>query len=139
MPDITVFNLWTAPMTIPGGHYTAAIPIGGVVTFPVPEVDAYLEDSRVQSLVAGGYIRIEPAGIGAAYHASLVTYVGGGTSTTVNVPGVRATDIVVATLNASANATYVTKAVRTAADTVTITFAANPGAATTVGLVIYRP
>ena len=86
MPNITVFNLWPAPLTIPGGHYTSAIPIGGVVTFSVPEVDAYLEDSRVQDLIAGGYIRVEPSGTGAAYHIGQVTYAGGGTSTTTSQP-----------------------------------------------------
>jgi len=139
MPDITVFNLWTAPLTIPGGYYTAAIPIGGVVTFNVPETDAYLEDARVQELISGGYIRIEPSGIGTAYYTKQITYAGGGTSTTANVPGVRTTDVIIATLNASTVATYVTRARCTAADTVTIYFAANPGAATTVGLLIYRP
>jgi len=139
MPNITVYNLWTAPLTVPGGYYTAAIPIGGVVVFAVPETDEYIEDPRVQSLITGGYIRIEVAGSGAAYYVGQVSYSGGGTSTTVTVPGVLATDVITATLNASTVATYVTRARRTAPDTVTIYFAANPGASTTVGLLIYRP
>ena len=73
------------------------------------------------------------------FHTSSVAYGGGGTSTTATVYEVAATDVIQATLNASTNAVYVTKAARTAADTVTITFSADPGASTKVGLTIWRP
>ncbi len=72
------------------------------------------------------------------FHISQVSYGGGGTSTTASVPGVAATDVIHATLNASTNAVYVTKAVRTAANTITITFSGDPGAATTVALSVWR-
>lgn len=73
------------------------------------------------------------------FHVSQVSYGGGGTSTTATVYGAAATDVIQATLNAATNAVYVTRAERTAADTVTITFSADPGASTTVGLTVWRP
>lgn len=139
MPSVTVYNLHTAPLTIPGGFYTNAIPIQGSATFDVPDTDEFVTETRVAAEVAAGRIRIEYSGVGAAYHMSLVAYGGGGTTTTATVTGVAATDLVLATLNASTNAVYVEKAVRTAADTVTITFSADPGASTTVALLVYRP
>ena len=58
-------------------------------------------------------------------------YGGGGTSNAFVATGLVATDIVVATILASTNSVAITKAVPTA-DTLTITFSADPGAATTV-------
>lgn len=72
------------------------------------------------------------------FHTSQVSYGGGGTTTTATVRDIAATDIVQATLNASSNAVFVEKAIRTGVDTVTITFSANPGAATTVALTVWR-
>lgn len=73
------------------------------------------------------------------FHSSQVSYGGGGTSTTATVYDVAATDVIQATLNAATNAVYVTRAERTAADTITITFSADPGASTLVGLTVIRP
>jgi hypothetical protein len=73
------------------------------------------------------------------YHVSSVAYGGGATTTTATVKGVAATDAIQATLNAATNAVYVTKAERTAADTITITFSGDPGASTKVGLTVWRP
>lgn len=58
-------------------------------------------------------------------------YAGGGTSNAFVATGLVSTDIVVATILASTNAVSICKAVPTA-DTLTITFSADPGAATTV-------
>lgn len=58
-------------------------------------------------------------------------YGGGGTSNAYVATGLVATDIVVASILASTNAVSIAKVVPTA-DTLTITFSADPGAATTV-------
>lgn len=109
------------------------------------EIRAYALEAEA---VAGATVRVfllpqaqglDVGTVPVPYHVSLVSYGGGGTSTTATVLGVAATDAVQATLNASTNAVQVTKAVRTAADTVTITFSADPGAATTVALTVWRP
>ncbi len=138
MPSITVYNLYTSPLTIPGGYYIDAIAASGSATFDVPDVDEFAEETRIAAMVASGYIRLEYSSGGMVYNKQLVAYGGGATSTTATVKGILATDIVLATLNASTNAVYVTKAVRTAANTITITFSGDPGAATTVALVVYR-
>lgn len=58
-------------------------------------------------------------------------YAGGGTSNAFTATGLVSTDIVTASILASTNAVSICKAVPTA-DTLTITFSADPGAATTV-------
>lgn len=58
-------------------------------------------------------------------------YAGGGTSNAFTATGLAATDIVVASIKVSTNSVSITKAVPTA-NTLTITFSADPGAATTV-------
>lgn len=63
--------------------------------------------------------------------ATTAAYGGGGTSNAFVATGLVATDIVVATILASTNDVAIAKAVPTA-DTLTITFTADPGAATTV-------
>lgn len=138
MPSVTVYNLYTSPLTVPGGQYTSAIAVNGSATFDVDDVDEFAEETRIAAMVASGYIRLEFASGGMVYNKQLVSYGGGATSTTATVNGILATDIVLCTLNGSTNAVYVEKAVRTAANTITITFSADPGAATTVALVVYR-
>ena len=64
-------------------------------------------------------------------------YAGGGTSNAFTVTGVLSTDIVVSTVTASTNASYVVKAVPTT-NTITVTFSADPGAATTVAYHVAR-
>ena len=139
MPDITVYNLTSNLLTLPGGYYTSAVAAGAGVTFNVPDIDEFVEETRFAALLSGGSVRWEGSTGGMAYNQQLVAYGGGGTSTTATVVGVLATDLVFATLNASTNAVYVEKAVRTAANTVTITFSADPGASTTVALLTMRP
>jgi hypothetical protein len=56
---------------------------------------------------------------------------------TIAAAGVLATDVVVATLSAAANAVYVTKAVCTA-NTITVTLSGNGGAGTVVNYVVFR-
>jgi hypothetical protein len=63
--------------------------------------------------------------------ATTAAYAGGGTSNAFVATGLVSTDIVVATILASTNSVSICKAVPTA-DTLTITFSADPGAATTV-------
>jgi hypothetical protein len=139
MPNVTVYNLTANPLTLPGGHYTSIVAPGSHATFSVPDLDEYVESASFAAMVASGYLRWEAAGGGMVYNYQQVLYGGTGTSVDATVKGVAATDCVFATLNASSNAVYVTKAVRTAADTVTITFSADPGANTTVALMVFRP
>lgn len=63
--------------------------------------------------------------------ATTAAYAGGGTSNAFTATGLAATDIVVATILASTNSVSITKAVPTA-NVLTVTFSADPGAATTV-------
>lgn len=63
--------------------------------------------------------------------ATTAAYAGGGTSNAFVATGLAATDIVVATILASTNSVAITKAVPTL-NTLTVTFSADPGAATTV-------
>lgn len=64
-------------------------------------------------------------------------YGGGGTSNAFTVTGLAATDIVSAVIRASSNAVSIAKAVPTA-NTLTVTFSADPGAATTVDYIVAR-
>jgi len=64
-------------------------------------------------------------------------YGGGGTSNAFTVTGLLATDIVSAVIRTSTNAVAIAKAVPTA-NTLTITFTADPGAGTTVDYIIAR-
>lgn len=73
------------------------------------------------------------------YNALEAAWGGGGVSTTYTVKGIAATDIIQATMAACANAVSIQHAVRSAADTVTVTFTADPGAGTIVGLTVIRP
>ena len=108
------------------------------------EIRAYaLEAEAVAGATVQVFLLPQAQGLDAGsnpvpFHISQVSYGGGATTTTATVYGVAATDVIHATLNASTNAVYVTKAVRTAADTITITFSADPGAATTVALSVWR-
>jgi hypothetical protein len=63
----------------------------------------------------------------------------GGATDTLTIPDLQATDIVKATMNARTNAQRLILAQRTAADTLTLTWAADPGAGTEVSVVVFRP
>lgn len=72
-----------------------------------------------------------------ALAGTTTAYAGGGTSNAFTVTGLAATDIVSAVIRASTNAVSIAKAVPTA-NTLTVTFSADPGAATTVDYVAFR-
>lgn len=73
------------------------------------------------------------------YNALEAAWGGGGLRCRFTVKGIAATDIVQATMAACTNAVGVQHAVRSAEDTVTVTFTADPGAGTIVGLTVIRP
>lgn len=58
MPNISVKNLYTTPITIPGNYYTEAIAVGATVTFDVPDTDEFVGDSDVADMVSDGQIEI---------------------------------------------------------------------------------
>lgn len=89
---------------------------------------AYLKSASNLSDVASKLTSLTNLGI---KRATTATYGGGGTSNAFTATGLLSTDIVVATILTSANSVSVTKAVPTA-NTLTITFSADPGAGTTV-------
>lgn len=66
------------------------------------------------------------------------TYSGGGTSNAFTVAGVKSGDIVTATIATSSNNVSVTKAVA-GADTLTVSFSADPGSGTTVAYTVHTP
>jgi hypothetical protein len=79
---------------------------------------------------------IAPASI-IALAGTTGAYGGGGTSNAFTVTGLLSTDKVSAVIRASTNSVSITKAVPTA-DTLTITFSADPGAGTTVDYIVAR-
>ncbi|MES2133169.1 MAG: hypothetical protein V4506_12560, partial [Bacteroidota bacterium] len=95
-------------------------------------------------LVAGNVVkasgiagRIVDAGF-AVLANTTAAYGGGGTSNAFTATGLATTSIVMATILTSTNAVAIAKAVPTA-NTLTITFTADPGAATTVSWVAITP
>ena len=72
------------------------------------------------------------------YHVSQVSTGAGAGPITATVRGVLATDVMHATMNASSNPSYIVSVARTAADTVTIAYSADPGANTTIALMVWR-
>jgi len=67
------------------------------------------------------------------------TYAGGGTSTTFTIPGLLTTDIVFALIRTSTNSVSVTKVIPSAANTLSVTFSADPGAGTTLNFLACNP
>lgn len=65
-------------------------------------------------------------------------YAGGGTSNAFTATGLTAASIVTATISASTNAVSIAKAVPST-DTLTVTFSADPGAATKVNYIAFTP
>lgn len=59
MPNITVYNLHSGSITMPGGYYVSTIPAGGHATFDVRDSQEYIDRTSVQRLITKGYIRIE--------------------------------------------------------------------------------
>ncbi|KKM78719.1 hypothetical protein LCGC14_1357190, partial [marine sediment metagenome] len=73
------------------------------------------------------------------FHTSLLDRGGAGVGPiTTPVYGVLATDIIHATVNISSNPCFIETAEWTAADTITLTYSANPGANFTVALTVWR-
>lgn len=81
-----------------------------------------------------GTIADSGVAVGNVKSAASTTYAGGGTSNAFTVTGVTTSSIVVASIKASANAVSIAKVVPTA-DTVTVTFSADPGAGTVLSFV----
>jgi len=73
-----------------------------------------------------------------ALTGTTAAYGGGGTSNAFTVTGLLATDFVSAVIRTSTNAVSIAKAIPTA-NTLTITFSADPGASTTVDYIVMRP
>ncbi len=72
-----------------------------------------------------------------ALAATTAAYAGGGTSNAFTATGLLATDIVSAVIRTSTNAVAIAKAIPTA-NTLTVTFTADPGATTTVDYIAVR-
>lgn len=107
-------------LTIPNPASATA----NIVTSPAALVDGNLvKASGTAGLVADAAFNIKSAVTAA--------YAGGGTSNAFTATGLTASSIVVATIKTSTNNVSVTKAVP-GTNTLTITFSADPGAATTV-------
>ena len=70
--------------------------------------------------------------------AITAAYAGGGTSNAFTATGLAATDVVVASIRASTNAVSIAKVTPTA-NTLTVVFSADPGAATTVEWLAVAP
>lgn len=94
----------------------------------VPSGSTFLVASNDLSDLDDNLVALTNLGI---KRGTTAAYAGGGTSNAFVATGLLATDIVVATILASTNAVAIAKAVPTA-NTLTITFSADPGAGTTV-------
>jgi hypothetical protein len=94
----------------------------------VPSASTFLVAANDLSDVASKLTSLTNLGV---KRGTTAAYAGGGTSNAFTATGLAATDIVVATILASTNSVAITKAVPTA-NTLTVTFSADPGAATTV-------
>lgn len=114
--------LFESSATPGGGSQTFNnLTVTGALTLPSAYATAF---NATTGAVAG----ISAIGI---KRGTTAAYAGGGTSNAFVATGLVATDIVVATILASTNAVGLAKAVPTA-NTLTVTFTADPGAATTV-------
>ncbi len=105
-------------------------PAGATANFVLAPA-ALVSGNAVKASGTAGLI----ADAGYAFHAGTTgTYAGGGTSNAFTATGMASTWIVTATILTSTNAVAVAKAVPSA-NTLTITFTADPGASTTVSWV----
>lgn len=122
----------------------AAMGQASVVSIPDPAAATANFCIRPTALVSGNVVKasgtaglIVDAGF-AVLANTTAEYGGGGSSNAFVATGLAATSIVTAVILASTNATYIAKAVPTA-NTLTVTFGADPGAATTVSWIAITP
>ena len=118
----------------------------GVRTFTIPDPAATTANFVLapSALVSGNLVKATGT-VGAITDAGFTVkanttaaYAGGGTSNAYTATGIGATSIVVANILASTNAVSIAKVVPTA-NTLTVTFSADPGAATTVSWIAITP
>ena len=113
-----------------------SIPDGGAATANIAVAPAALVDGNV--VTANGTDGLLQDGGFSVLANTTGTYGGGGTSNAFTATGVGATSIVTASILASTNAVSIVKVVPSA-DTLTIDFSADPGAATTVNWIAITP
>lgn len=113
-----------------------SIPDGGAATANIAIAPAALVDGNV--VTANGTDGLLQDGGFSVLANTTGTYGGGGTSNAFTATGVGATSIVTASILASTNAVSIVKVVPTA-DTLTVDFSADPGAATTVNWIAITP
>ena len=113
-----------------------SIPDVGAATGQFNVVTGALVSGNV--MVADGTAGVLADGGFAVLANTTATYAGGGTSNAYVATGLGATSIVTATILASTNAVSIVKAVPSA-NTLTVTFSADPGAATTVSWIAITP
>lgn len=101
MPNITIFNLDSHPLSLPSGYYVDPVAVGGSVSFNVPDTNEFRDDSRIQSLETGGHIRIEFVSADAEAHP-LKQY------TTATLPAVATVPIGLMVWNTTERAVYIT-------------------------------
>ena len=118
---------------------------GQATTYSIPDVGAATGEVIVKTaaLVSGNVVHASgTAGVivDGGYNmlaATTAAYGGGGTSNAFTATGLLATDVVSCQIRAQTNTASIVSAVPTT-DTLTVTFSADPGAATTVDWVAYR-
>ncbi len=112
---------------------------GQTTAFTIPDPGSAAANFLVSGAAFTNGHLIRAAGVGGAtidagfglIAATTAAYAGGGTSNAFVAAGLTAASIVTATILASTNSVSITKAVPSA-NTLTVTFSADPGAATTV-------
>lgn len=119
---------------------------GQASVYSIPDVGAATGQFLVKTaaLVSGNLVKANGTGgiivdAGFALKANTTaSYAGGGTSNAFTATGLASTSIVTAVILASTNAVSIAKVVPSA-DTLTVTFSADPGAATTVSWIAITP
>lgn len=132
------------------GNFAATISnistLGQATVYTLPDVGAATGQflAKTAALVSGNLIKasgtaglVVDAGF-AVLAKTTASYGGGGTSNAFTATGLATTSIVTASILTSTNSVSITKVVPTA-NTLTITFSADPGAATTVSYIAISP
>ena len=114
-------------------------------TFTIPDPGASANFVMAPAALVSGNVVKASGTAGAIIDAGFTlkanttaAYAGGGTSNAYTATGVASTSIVTASILASTNAVSITKVVPTA-NTLTVSFSADPGAATTVSWIAITP
>jgi hypothetical protein len=113
-----------------------SIPAGGSATANIAVAPAALVSGNVVT-ASGTAGLLQDGGFAVLAHTT-AAYGGGGTSNAFTATGIGATSIVTAVILASTNAVSIAKAVPTA-NTLTVTFSADPGASTTISYIAVTP